>query len=133
MRERDPSIKAVLNKLGAFVTYDSIRDVVGQGDSTIRPRDAHGRGDVLLVDLVGCGRRQRRASSGRCSSAATTSTRWAARGPAAQTRRQHLLIVDEAPAVRHPGARKILDEGRKFGLVLVTRAQSLSGLGETPA
>jgi hypothetical protein len=37
-RENDASIKAVLNKLGAFVSYDSIRDVVGQGKSTIRPR-----------------------------------------------------------------------------------------------
>ena len=54
-RERDTSIKAVLNKLGAFVTYDSIRAVVGQGTSTIRPRDVMDRGEVLLVDLSGVG------------------------------------------------------------------------------
>ncbi len=54
-RDRDASIKAVLNKLGAFVTYDSIRAVIGQGTSTIRPRDIMDRGDVLLVDLSGVG------------------------------------------------------------------------------
>jgi hypothetical protein len=54
-RERDTSIKAVLYKLGAFVTYDSIRAVVGQGTSTIRPRDVMDRGEVLLVDLSGVG------------------------------------------------------------------------------
>ena len=54
-RERDASIKAVLNKLGAFVTYDSIRVVIGQGMSTIRPRDIMDRGEVLLVDLSGVG------------------------------------------------------------------------------
>lgn len=54
-RERDTSIKAVLNKLGAFVTYDSIRAVVGQGISTTRPRDVMDRGEVLLVDLSGVG------------------------------------------------------------------------------
>ena len=54
-RERDTSIKAVLNKLGAFVTYASIRSVVGQGASTIRPRALMDRGDILLVDLSGVG------------------------------------------------------------------------------
>lgn len=50
-REHDTSIKAVLNKLGAFVSYHSIRDVVGQGTSTIRPRSIMDAGDLLLVDL----------------------------------------------------------------------------------
>ncbi len=50
-REHDTSIKAVLNKLGAFVSYHSIRDVVGQGRSTIRPREIMDAGDLLIVDL----------------------------------------------------------------------------------
>ena len=50
-RERDTSIKAVLNKLGAFVCYQSVRQVVGQGTSTIRPRRIMDDGDLLVVDL----------------------------------------------------------------------------------
>ena len=45
-------------------------------------------------------------------------------------RRQHLLIVDEVPTFDTRAHIKIHDEGRKFGLVLVTAAQSLQGLGE---
>ncbi|MGH2383377.1 MAG: hypothetical protein ACRDG7_19470, partial [Candidatus Limnocylindria bacterium] len=50
-RDRDTSIKAVLNKLGAFVSYGSIRQVVGQGVSTLRPRQVMDDGDLLVVDL----------------------------------------------------------------------------------
>lgn len=58
-RNRDGSIKAVLNKLGAFVAYESIRNVVGQGVSTVRPRDVMDRGDLLARRPVGRRRRQR--------------------------------------------------------------------------
>lgn len=50
-RDRDTSIKAVLNKLGAFVSYGSIRQVVGQGVSTLRPRQVMDDGDMLVIDL----------------------------------------------------------------------------------
>ncbi|MEJ7697670.1 MAG: hypothetical protein WKF78_13880 [Candidatus Limnocylindrales bacterium] len=55
----------MLNKLGAFVTYDSIRAVVGQGTSTIRPRELMDRGEVLLVDLS-VSAATTRTCSGRC-------------------------------------------------------------------
>ena len=45
-------------------------------------------------------------------------------------RRQHFLIVDEVPTFDTEALRRILDEGRKFGLALVVAAQSLRGLGE---
>ena len=51
-------------------------------------------------------------------------------GTARETRRQHLLLVDEARRFDTRALGRIHDEGRKFGLVLVTAAQSLAGLGE---
>ena len=63
-RENDASIKAVLNKLGAFVSYDSIRDIVGQGKSTIRPRQIMDAADLLVIDCSQGRRRQRAALRG---------------------------------------------------------------------
>jgi Helicase HerA, central domain len=128
-RERDTSIKAVLNKLGAFVSYQSIRDVVGQGRSTIRPRPIMDSGDLLVVDLSQVG-----PDNARLFGAMLISRYYidavGREGTDRDGRRQHLLIVDEVASFDTRALVKIHDEGRKFGLVLVTAAQSLKGLGE---
>jgi energy-coupling factor transporter ATP-binding protein EcfA2 len=128
-RERDPSIKAVLNKLGAFVTYDSIRAVVGQGTSTIRPRDVMDRGEVLLVDLSGVG------GDNATLFGAMFASRYyvdavGRQGLAPDARRQHLLLIDEAHRFATRAVENTLVEGRKFGLALGLASQSLGGLGE---
>lgn len=128
-RERDTSIKAVLNKLGAFVSYRSIRDVVGQGRSTIRPRSIMDAGDLLIVDLSRVG-----PDNARLFGAMLISRYYidavGREGTGLDGRRQHLLIVDEVASFDTRALVKIHDEGRKFGLVLVTAAQSLKSLGE---
>lgn len=128
-RERDTSIKAVLNKLGAFVSYRSIRDVVGQGRSTIRPRSIMDAGDLLVVDLSQVG-----PDNARLFGAMLISRYYidavGREGTGLDGRRQHLLIVDEVASFHTQALVKIHDEGRKFGLVLVTAGQSLKGLGE---
>jgi len=128
-RDRDGSIKAVLNKLGAFVAYESIRNVVGQGVSTIRPRDVMDRGDLLLVDLSGVG-----ADNATLFGAMLVS-RYAIdavgrQGIPRDRRRQHVLVIDEAQRFDTRAIGKILVEGRKFGLSLALATQSLDGLGE---
>ncbi|MGH2379663.1 MAG: helicase HerA domain-containing protein, partial [Candidatus Limnocylindria bacterium] len=127
-RERDTSIKAVLNKLGAFVSYHSIRNVVGQGTSTIRPRRIMDAGDLLVVDLSRVG-----GDNARLFGAMLISRYYidavGRQGTPRESRRPHLLIVDEVPTFDTRALEKIHDEGRKFGLLLVTAAQSLSGLG----
>ena len=128
-RERDSSIKAVLNKLGAFVTYASIRNVVGQGVSTIRPRTLMDRGDILLVDLSGVGGDNANLFGAmlisRCLIDAT-----GRQGTPRESRRQHVLVVDEAQRFDTRALGKIAVEGRKFGLALALASQSLGGLGE---
>jgi hypothetical protein len=128
-RDRDGSIKAVLNKLGAFVAYESIRNVVGQGVSTIRPRDVMDRGDLLLVDLSGVG------GDNASLFGAMLVSRYAIdavgrQGIPRDRRRQHVLVLDEAQRFDTRAVGKISVEGRKFGLSLALATQSLDGLGE---
>jgi hypothetical protein len=128
-RDRDGSIKAVLNKLGAFVAYESIRNVVGQGVSTIRPRDVMDRGDLLLVDLSGVG------GDNASLFGAMLVGRYAIdavgrQGIPRERRRQHVLVLDEAQRFDTRAIGKISVEGRKFGLSLAVATQSLDGLGE---
>ena len=128
-RDRDGSIKAVLNKLGAFVAYESIRNVVGQGVSTIRPRDVMDRGDLLLVDLSGVG------GDNASLFGAMLVSRYAIdavgrQGIPRDQRRQHVLVLDEAQRFDTRAMGKISVEGRKFGLSLAVATQSLDGLGE---
>jgi hypothetical protein len=128
-RERDPSIKAVLNKLGAFVSYGSIRSIVGQGDSTISPRMVMDAGDVLVVDLSGVG------GDNAALFGAMLISRFAIdavgrQGRAASERRPHLLVVDEAQRFHTQAMESILAEGRKFGLHIALAAQSMSALGD---
>ncbi len=128
-RERDPSIKAVLNKLGAFVSYGSIRSIVGQGDSTISPRMVMDTGDVLVVDLSNVG------GDNAALFGAMLISRFAIdavgrQGRPASERRPHLLIVDEAQRFHTQAMEGILAEGRKFGLHIALAAQSLSALGD---
>lgn len=128
-RERDSSIKAVLNKLGAFVTYASIRNVVGQGVSTVRPRALMDTGGILLVDLSGVGGDNANLFGAmlisRCLIDAT-----GRQGTPRESRRQHVLVVDEAQRFDTRALGKIAVEGRKFGLALALASQSLGGLGE---
>ena len=128
-RERDTSIKAVLNKLGAFVTYDSIRAVVGQGVSTIRPRDIMDRGEILLVDLSGVG-----GDNANLFGAMLVSRYYVdavgRQDIPRDSRRQHVLVVDEAQRFGTRALENISVEGRKFGLALAVASQSLGGLGE---
>ena len=128
-RERDTSIKAVLNKLGAFVTYDSIRLVVGQGVSTIRPREIMDRGEVLLVDLSGVG-----GDNAKLFGAMLVSRYYVdavgRQGLPPADRRQHLLLIDEAHRFATRAVENSSVEGRKFGLALGLASQSLGGLGE---
>jgi hypothetical protein len=128
-RERDPSIKAVLNKLGAFVGYVSIRSIVGQGDSTISPRMMMDAGDVLVVDLSEVG------GDNAALFGAMLISRFAIdavgrQGRSATERRPHLLVVDEAQRFHTQAMEGILAEGRKFGLHIALAAQSLSALGD---
>lgn len=127
--ERDSSVMAVLNKLGAFVAYDSIRLVVGQGVSTLRPRTVMDRGDLLLVDLSRVGG-DNASLFGAMLIARYDIDALGRQGTVRESRRPHLLVVDEAPRFATRALGRINAEGRKFGLALALATQTLNGLGE---
>lgn len=128
-RERDTSIKAVLNKLGAFVAYEQIRMVVGQGTSTVRPRTVMDEGRVLLVDLSRVGG-DNASLFGAMAISRCYVDAVGRQGTPLASRRPHLLVVDEAQRFDTRSLGRIAVEGRKFGLGLVLASQSLAGLGE---
>lgn len=124
----DPSADAVLSKLGAFLSYPSIRAIVSAPVSTIRPRQIMDAGDVLLVDLSGVGRDHMRLFGSlliaRYAVAALGRQRVAPVG-----RTPHTLYVDEVQNFDTTSLRGIPAEGRKFGLRIVMATQYLKGLG----
>jgi hypothetical protein len=103
--------------------------VVGQGESTIRPRDIMDRGEVLLVDLSGVG-----GDNATLFGAMLVSRCYVdavgRQGMNPADRRQHLLIIDEAQRFGTRAVENISVEGRKFGLALALACQSLAGMGE---
>ncbi len=105
-RDRDTSIKAVLNKLGAFVSYGSIRQVVGQGVSTLRPRQVMDEGDLLVVDLSRVG-----GDNAQLFGAMLISRYYVdavgRQGTSVASRRPHLLIVDEAQGLSPPALEEL--------------------------
>lgn len=121
-RAREPSVEAVLNKLGGFIAYPTIRDIVGARHSTIRPRAIMDAGEVLLVDLSRVGRDHARLFGsmliGRYYIDAL-----ARQGTASSGRMPHQLYVDEVHNFDTSSLRGILTETRKFALGLTVATQ----------
>jgi hypothetical protein len=127
-RGNDPSADAILSKLGAFLSYPSIRAIVSAPVSTIRPRRIMDDGDVLLVDLSGVGRDHMRLFGSLLIARYGVAALGRQRVPAAD-RTPHTLYVDEVQNFDTSSLRGIPAEGRKFGLWVVMATQYLKGLG----
>jgi hypothetical protein len=125
----DPSVGAVQNKLGAFIAYDSIRQVVGQGISTLRPRTIMDRGDVLLVDLSQVGGDNASIMGGMLIARYRIDA-LGRQGTDPASRRPHLLVVDETPRFSTRALGGLMNEGRKFGVAVGLATQTLKDIGE---
>ena len=125
----DPSVGAVQNKLGAFIAYDSIRAVVGQGTSTLRPRTIMDRGDVLLVDLSQVGGDNASIMGGMLIARYRIDA-LGRQGTDPASRRPHLLVVDETPRFSTRALGGLMNEGRKFAVAVGLATQTLKDIGE---
>lgn len=126
---REPSVEAVINKLGGFITYPSIRQIVASPRSTIRPRQIMDAGHVLLVDTSRVGRDHGRLfGSLLIARFAIDALARQAMPPAA--RRPHQLYLDEVHAFDTSALRAILTETRKFGLGATVATQYLDRLSD---
>jgi energy-coupling factor transporter ATP-binding protein EcfA2 len=125
----DPSVGAVQNKLGAFIAYDSIRAVVGQGTSTLRPRAIMDRGDLLLVDLSQVGGDNASIMGGMLIARYRIDA-LGRQGTNPASRRPHLLVVDETPRFSTRALGGLMNEGRKFAVAVGLATQTLKDIGE---
>jgi hypothetical protein len=121
-RAREQSVEAVLNKLGGFIAYPTIRDIVGARHSTIRPRAVMDSGEVLLVDLSRVGRDHARLFGSMLIGRYYIDA-MARQGTAAGSRTPHQLYVDEVHNFDTSSLRGILTETRKFALGLTLATQ----------
>lgn len=121
-RAREQSVEAVLNKLGGFIAYPTIRDIVAARHSTIRPRAVMDSGEVLLVDLSRVGRDHARLFGSMLIGRYYIDA-MARQGTAAGSRTPHQLYVDEVHNFDTSSLRGILTETRKFGLGLTIATQ----------
>ncbi len=125
----DSSVGAVQNKLGAFIAYDSIRQIVGQGTSTLRPRTIMDRGEVLLVDLSQVGNDNASIMGGMLIGRYRIDA-LGRQGTDPASRRPHLLVVDETPRFSTRALGGLMNEGRKFGVAAGLASQTLKDIGE---
>ena len=124
----DPSVSAVQNKLGAFIAYESIRAVVGQGASTLRPRSIMDAGELLLVDLSRVGGDNASIFGGMLIARYRIDA-LGRQGTDPRTRRPHLLVVDETPRFSTRALAGLMNEGRKFGVAVGLATQTLRDVG----
>lgn len=126
-RAREQSVEAVLNKLGGFIAYPTIRDIVGARHSTIRPRRVMDGGEVLLVDLSRVGRDHARLFGSMLIGRYYIDALGRQGTPAAQ-RVPHQLYIDEVHNFDTSSLRGMLTETRKFGLGLTLATQYVGRL-----
>lgn len=124
----DPSADALISKLGAFLSYPSIRAIVSAPHSTIRPRKIMDAGEVLLVDLSRAGGDNAWLFGGLVIARYYVDA-LGRQALAPAQRVPHTLYIDEVQLFDTSALRGIPAEGRKFALRVVMATQYLDALG----
>lgn len=124
----DPSADALISKLGAFLSYPSIRAIVSAPVSTIRPRKIMDAGEVLLVDLSRAGGDNAWLFGGLVIARYYVDA-LGRQTLAPQDRVPHTLYIDEVQNFDTSALRGIPSEGRKFALQLAMATQYFDTLG----
>lgn len=124
----DPSADALISKLGAFLSYPSIRAIVSAPVSTIRPRKIMDAGEVLLVDLSRAGGDNAWLFGGLVIARYYVDALGRQSLPPSE-RVPHTLYVDEVQNFDTSALRGTTGEGRKFALRLAMATQYFDALG----
>ena len=124
----DPSADALTSKLAAFLSYPSVRAIVGAPISTIRPRQIMDAGEVLLVDLSRAGGDNAWLFGGLVISRYYVAALGRQALPPA-ARVPHTLYVDEVQNFDTSAIRGTLAQGRKFALQAGLATQYFDSLG----
>jgi len=124
----DPSADALISKLGAFLSYPSIRAIVSAPVSTIQPRKIMDAGEVLLVDLSRAGGDNAWLFGGLVIARYYVDALGRQSLPPSE-RVPHTLYVDEVQNFDTSALRGTTGEGRKFALRLAMATQYFDALG----
>jgi len=119
------ALQPIQNKLGAFTSYQRVRRVVGQPQSTVDPLKIMDDGHILLIDLSGAGE----DTAPLVGAALVNRYHFSALSRASRprhARRLHILFADEIHNYATDVMSNILSEDRKFGLGLVLATQYFS-------
>jgi hypothetical protein len=130
-RLRADAISAIQNKAGAFVSNPAIRNIIGQGRSTIHPSVVMDTGKVLICNLSKGKLGEEPASL--LGALLTTGFAQAAEGRAStpeEKRRDFTLYIDEFQNFTTTSFANILSEARKYRLSLVMAHQFMSQVPE---
>jgi len=126
---RDEAIDPVLNKVEAFLAFPSIKNILGQGRSTLRLSHAMQRGRIVIANLATgtVGETAARLFGALLLAHLRAAAMARATTPPSQRRPFH-LIADEAHSFGSGSIAQLLSETRKFGLSIVLVTQFLDAL-----
>jgi len=123
---RDEAIVSVLNKVEAFLAFPHVRNILGQGRSTLHLDQAMARGRVVVVSLV----KSEIGESAAALMGALLLANIVSKLSLAQDRDFHLLI-DEAHSFGDTQALAVLlQEARKYQVTVAVATQHLAAVDE---
>jgi hypothetical protein len=126
---RDEAIDPVLNKVEAFLAFPTIRNILGQGRSTLHLPYAMGEGRIVVVNLAtGTVGETAARLFGALLLAHLRAAAMARSSIPMTERRPFHLYVDEAHTFGPASIAGLLSETRKFGLSIVLVTQFLDAL-----
>jgi DNA helicase HerA-like ATPase len=128
---REEAIAPVLNKVDSFLFSPAIRNVIGQGRSTLHFEQALARGRIVIANLArGIIGETPAHLMGALLLARVQAAGMARASMPEHERRPFHFIIDEAQAFGTEVVAQLLSEARKYGLSLTMSTQFLAGLGE---
>jgi hypothetical protein len=121
-----------LNKAGAFLAFDSIRNSLGQGKSSLHLPYAMDHGRIVVVNLASgvVGETAARLFGALLLGRLRTAAMGRAKMPVDARRPFHVLI-DEAQAFGPASIASLLSEVRKYACSITVATQFLDGLTDT--
>lgn len=119
------AVGPILNKIGALATTTDLRVLLGQPESSVKPRKVMDSGHIHLVDLSRADSESKKivASLYCIQYHLTALSRW---NIAEKERKPHILFADEMHLYPIAILGKIAAEDRKFGLSLIAATQELN-------
>lgn len=129
---RDEAIDPVLNKVEAFLSFPTIRNILGQGRSTLHLPYAMQERRIVIVNLATgtVGETAARLFGALLLAHLRAAAMARASVPPSERRPFH-LYVDEAHTFGPASIARLLSETRKFGLSIVLVTQFLDALSDS--